>query len=243
MKKDVLVLDGAPQPLDERIVQCAAAAIHADADATLFQWPKKELAGELRALIGVEDLGLRIVNQSGIENLAAQPRIGRIGGGPTENETAEPIDDGSEVGETVLHPNIRNIAAPDVVYRVDGDAAEQVGIDLVARPRPAEVAAGMNRRQAQDTHQALDAFAIDTEGHIAFQHRYHAPAAVIGAARVVLVEQSQQQQVLLALEQGRVVVAGSRQAGQLALARHAQVGVVGFDPLAALANRGIQIFF
>jgi hypothetical protein len=53
---DQLVLERAPQPLDENVVECAAAAIHADEDPALLQRSQKIGGGELRALIGVPDL-------------------------------------------------------------------------------------------------------------------------------------------------------------------------------------------
>src|SRR5215212_11563066 len=54
----VLVLQATPQPLDEDVVQKATLAIHADPDPTAFQLIKETHAGELHALIGVENLGL-----------------------------------------------------------------------------------------------------------------------------------------------------------------------------------------
>ena len=49
----LLVLDGAPQPLDEHIVPPSAFAIHADGDALLSEDAGEGRAGELRALIGI----------------------------------------------------------------------------------------------------------------------------------------------------------------------------------------------
>src|ERR1700689_647046 len=55
---DQFVLERAPQPLDENVVECASASIHADGDSALLQ-PSQELGrGELRTLIGVPDFGL-----------------------------------------------------------------------------------------------------------------------------------------------------------------------------------------
>src|SRR4051812_155385 len=54
---DLLVLDRPPEPLDEDVVAPGALAVHADGDAGLVQHAGEASAGELRALIGVEDLG------------------------------------------------------------------------------------------------------------------------------------------------------------------------------------------
>ena len=53
---DLLVFHRAPQPLDEHVVSPGAAAIHADADRLVLQHPREGRAGELAALVGVEDL-------------------------------------------------------------------------------------------------------------------------------------------------------------------------------------------
>src|SRR5690348_9691424 len=56
MQIHFLVFDRAPQPLDEDVVDPAALAVHADADAGALQDIEPLLGGELRTLIGVEDL-------------------------------------------------------------------------------------------------------------------------------------------------------------------------------------------
>ncbi len=52
---DLLVLDGAPQPLDEDVVPPAALAVHADPDVVVLEQSSEVGAGKLAALIGVED--------------------------------------------------------------------------------------------------------------------------------------------------------------------------------------------
>src|ERR1019366_9227254 len=53
---DLFVLDAAPQSLDEHVVDPATLAVHADGDAGVIEHLDPLLAGELRALVGVEDL-------------------------------------------------------------------------------------------------------------------------------------------------------------------------------------------
>src|SRR5215218_7193395 len=52
---DLLVFDRPPQPLNKDIVAPRAAAIHADRDGIVRQQAGERGAGELTALIGVED--------------------------------------------------------------------------------------------------------------------------------------------------------------------------------------------
>src|SRR5271154_452035 len=53
---DTFVFQRSPQPLDEDVVHPAATTIHRDPDVGILQGGGERKAGELRALIGVEDL-------------------------------------------------------------------------------------------------------------------------------------------------------------------------------------------
>jgi len=52
----LLVFERAPDPLDEHIVHPAAAAVHRDRDAGGRKPAREHRAGELRALVGVENI-------------------------------------------------------------------------------------------------------------------------------------------------------------------------------------------
>jgi hypothetical protein len=53
---DVLIFQTSPQPLDEDVVHAPALTIHADPDAVGLQHAGEVDAGELAALVSVEDL-------------------------------------------------------------------------------------------------------------------------------------------------------------------------------------------
>ena len=55
---DPFVLHRPPQALDEDVVVAAPASVHADLDPMTSQHLGKLIAGELRALIGIENAGL-----------------------------------------------------------------------------------------------------------------------------------------------------------------------------------------
>ena len=120
---DELVLQAAPQALDENVVQGAAPSIHADRDAALLQRRQKIGRGELRALIGVPDLGLAEAKCS-VERGQAEAAVHGIGEFPTEHEAAEPIHHRDQVQKTATHRKVRNIGAPDLVGALDRDAAQ-----------------------------------------------------------------------------------------------------------------------
>jgi hypothetical protein len=59
---DLLVFDAAPQPRDEDVVPPGALAVHADGDPIFDQHASECRAGELAALIRVEDLRLAVAS-------------------------------------------------------------------------------------------------------------------------------------------------------------------------------------
>ena len=68
---DRLIFLRAPQPLDEDVVPAPAPAVHRDPDAGRLQAPGEGEAGELAALVGVEDLGRAMPDQGFVETLGA----------------------------------------------------------------------------------------------------------------------------------------------------------------------------
>src|SRR5206468_6889157 len=68
----LLVFDAAPQPLDKDVVAPSALAIHADGDPVLDQRAGECSAGELTALVGVEDVRLAVASESILQCLDAE---------------------------------------------------------------------------------------------------------------------------------------------------------------------------
>src|SRR6202043_2144678 len=75
---DPFVLHGPPQALDEDVVVAASASIHADLDSVIRQHLGELIAGELRALISIEDAGLAKPGESLAQCLDAEPRRERV---------------------------------------------------------------------------------------------------------------------------------------------------------------------
>src|SRR5271163_288147 len=85
---DSFVLHGPPQALDKDVVVAAPASIHADLDPVIPQHLGELLAGELRALIGIEDAGLaepgeRLAQRLGPEPMCSRSAAGAVAGRPT----------------------------------------------------------------------------------------------------------------------------------------------------------------
>jgi len=71
MQIDLLILQAAPQPLDEDVVHTATFAVHADRNAAMLEHAGEFGADELAALIGVEDLGPAVPGQRLLKSLDA----------------------------------------------------------------------------------------------------------------------------------------------------------------------------
>src|SRR6202167_3810566 len=87
---DFLVLQAAPQPLDENVVEVTAFAIHADADTAGRQHAGERGTGELHALIRVENFGRTMPIQRLLQGLDTEPGVHASRQTPGENPAAEP---------------------------------------------------------------------------------------------------------------------------------------------------------
>src|SRR5262249_54311901 len=75
---DLLVFQAAPQPLDEDFALVAALAIHADGDRMALQGVGEIVAGELAALVGIEDLRPAVLGERFLECLDTELRAERV---------------------------------------------------------------------------------------------------------------------------------------------------------------------
>src|SRR3954470_22076666 len=98
------ILDGSPESLHEHIVPPGASAVHADGDGVAGQQAGERRAGELAALIGVEDLRLTVTSQGLLDCFDAE--LHRDRQPPGQDPPAEPVDHGGEVDEATCHGNI-----------------------------------------------------------------------------------------------------------------------------------------
>src|SRR5580693_7121724 len=79
---DFLVFEAAPQSLDEDVVHAAALAVHADHDPVPLEGAGEVVAGELAALVSVENLGPAVAGQRFLERLDTELGAERVGQSP-----------------------------------------------------------------------------------------------------------------------------------------------------------------
>jgi len=102
---DVLVLDRAPETLDEDIVVGTASSIHTDADASGSQNRCECLRRELTALVRVEYLGLGH-SQRLFKCQSAEVAVQGVGELPGQDVAAVPVDDCGQIHESLRHRHI-----------------------------------------------------------------------------------------------------------------------------------------
>src|SRR5271170_1063617 len=129
----LLVFYGFPEPLDENIVAPGAPAVHADGDPVREQDAGERLAGELAALVGIENFRFAMFADGLLQRLDAKAGLHRDRHTMGEHTPGEPIDDRDQIDEAARHRDIGNIRRPDLIGPLDLHAAQQIGINLVAR--------------------------------------------------------------------------------------------------------------
>ena len=150
---DALVLQGAPEPLDEDIVHPPASAIHADADFGVAQHAGEGVAGKLAALVRVEDFRLTEPGQRLLQRRDAEAGIHRVRQPPGQHLAGRPVHDRHQIEEATAHGDVRHVGAPHVIGPVDRQLAQQIRIDPVLRVRIARAWPLVDRRQAHLRHQ------------------------------------------------------------------------------------------
>jgi hypothetical protein len=103
---DVLIFQASPKPLDEDVVPAPALAVHADLDGVGFQHAGEVGAGELTALIGVENLRLTESPQRLFQGLDTEVGMQRVRTPPGQNRSRMPIHDRHQGDEAFGQRNV-----------------------------------------------------------------------------------------------------------------------------------------
>ena len=133
-----------------------------------------------------------------------------------------PVHDRHQIHKPTGHGNVRDIGRPHLIGMIDGQVPEQIGVNPVLRMGTAGVRLGVDRLDAHQSHQPLDAFAVDRAALSAKMPRHRA-AAVDRCFQVLLVDQAHEFQILGANRARRIVERGPAQPQQLALAGDARL--------------------
>ena len=99
LEVNLLVLDAFPESFDEDVIAPAAFAIHADLDPVVLEQVGEIAAGELAALIRVEDFRLAETSHCFTDRLEAEVSGEGVGKSPGQDLAAVPVDDGNQIDE------------------------------------------------------------------------------------------------------------------------------------------------
>ena len=157
MQIDLLVLHRPPKPLDEHVVPPGALAVHADLDLVFGEHAGEGGAGKLRALVGVDDLGLAVPRQRFFERLDAEVGLHRYRDAPRQHPPREPVEHGGEIDKAFRHRNIRDVHRPDLVGPHDLHAAQEIRVDRVSRLWLRRARTAAERLYPHPLHQRFDA--------------------------------------------------------------------------------------
>lgn len=194
MQIDLFILDRPADPLDENVVAPAAFAIHADGDALFFELPGEGFAGELRALIGVEDFRAFIPAEGFFEGLDAERNVHGDRQPPSQHAAAEPIDHRSQIDEAARHGDVADVHGPGLVGPGDGHTGQQIRIDAMAWCGPGGVRPAIDGLDSHTPHQRAEMAATHLQTLMAGQIAQHS-AAVKWVVQMQLVDLPHQTQV------------------------------------------------
>ena len=194
MEIHLFILHTAPQPLDEDVVEPAALAVHADANAVGLQNAGELEAGELAALVGIEDFRPAILGDGLLERLDAKIRAHADRHAVRQYLAGRPVNNGNQIDETPTHRDVGDVGRPALIGTVDSEPPEQVRIDRVRRMGRAGIAPAIKGMDAHLGHQRAHMLSADT---MAFQPEHVAKHATAGKGEVQmqLVHASHERQI------------------------------------------------
>ena len=218
------IFDRPPQALDENIVEETAASVHRNRHASRDQPSREGLAGELTALIRVENPRRAISRKRFVERVDAKARVHRVRQSPRQNRPAGPVDDRHEIEKAMLHRNIGDVGRPNMIGLRNRHAAQQIGINLVPRGGLARAGARNQRDDSHQSHQPLHVLAIDLRAFLV-EFQRHSPRAVKRQLEMQFVDAAHQREIVRRRRGFGPVDARTRQRQQLALAPHGKIAL------------------
>jgi len=157
-----LVFDRSPKSLDEHIISPSAPSVHAQLAALTFHGLDKGLGRKLATLVGVDNLRFAVVPKGlfqHIHGMTGSQRDGDLGG---QDFATGPIDYGSQVRKAFTHRDICRVQGPHLISPINGDAAQQVRINLVPWRFLAGIGLAIQRFDAVPTTSSVKSFGHDS---------------------------------------------------------------------------------
>ena len=209
----------APQSFDENVVDRSSSTVHADRDVLLLETVRKYIAGELRPLVGIENLRLRC-RQCPVQCRNAKGALQRNRYFPRQHIAAEPIHDRHEINKALPQANVGDIAGPNVVGSIILRLRSRYGYILCLKRDPTD-GLRIDSFQHHLLHQPAYPFRVDRV-YLLAEPPTHPPDSVKRRPCVLLVDQPHQSQILDRFRFRLVIPSRPRNLRQAALLPYAQ---------------------
>ncbi len=170
---DLLVLDAAPDPLNEPVVAPASLAVHRQPHAAAQHGLGERARRELATLIGVHYVRRSVAGERHFQRLDGVRGFQRDGDPMRENLAIGPVHHRRQIHEAARHRNVRRIEGEHLIGVLDLHAAQQVRPDLVLCVATARVRLAVQRLHAHAFHQRAHATATHFMAFPAQQARRH----------------------------------------------------------------------
>ena len=136
---DAFVFQRPPEALNEDVVQIPGFAVHRYFGLGPLQPVGPVERRELRPLVRIHDLGRAEAVDCLVQRLDAKISLQRVGDAPGQNFAGEPVHDGHQIEEAFAHGQVGDVGAPDLIWPLDPQTAQQIGVGLVSLRRAAGV--------------------------------------------------------------------------------------------------------
>src|SRR5690606_2868278 len=242
----VIMLEGAPEALDEHVVDRPALAVHADLHAfghtTLAEHGRVGSAGELAPLVAVDDLRRAGRRNRLLEHVHHPLGIHAVGDAPVQDVAAVQIDHRHHVHESSAYGQVGDVHGPHLVLPGDLQVTQQEG----------ELVLGLVRhRGAWHAVHCLDAHGLHEPAHLVASDHHAYVLELIGQAsrttawilQVQFIHEPHDAQILFALWSGCIVEPAAVDLQHLALPHDAQLFAPRFDQGTALFQGHHSSFF
>ena len=200
----------------------------------ILQQAREVQAGELAALVSVEDGRCAVAVEGFLHRFLAEICGQDVGQPPRQDPAPRPVDHGEQRSESSLHRDGDDVRRPHVMETGDRQMAQQVGIDRMRRMPLAGVGLAIQGVDAHPLHQRGHAAATDRLP-VALGYRAQPPAPCKRQIQMSFAESAHQCQIV---RRHRAWLVGGRRACQfqnLALP-HQRECVGSVDHPVALSN-------
>jgi len=201
LQVDFLVFAAAPQAFDKDVVQASAFAIHRQFYARGQQGLGKLRAGELAALVGIEDLRDAVLGHRPLDRTHTERGVQGVGQFPRQHAAAVPVEHRTQVKETAAHRNGGDVGGPNLIGEIHAQMPQQIRVNRMPGGSLREAGLGADRYQSHLQHQPSHAFAVHYMTR-ATQPTGHLPTAKERVRQVGLVNHAPHREVAFAHRTG-----------------------------------------